>query len=99
MTKDEIRRRINEALPRLTVYDRVKRVSLFGSQLHQTAAGESDIDLLVEFSMPVGYFDLVGMEQDLEKSLGQRVDLVTPASLSTYFRADVLREAELLYEQ
>ena len=99
MNKEEIRRRINETLPRLPIHDRVKRVSLFGSQLHQSASGESDIDLLVEFSAPVGYFDLVGMEQDLGKSLGQRVDLVTPGSLSKFFRADVLREAELLYER
>ncbi len=97
--KDEIQRRVVEALPRLPRHDQVKRISLFGSHLKATPAEESDIDLLVEFSVPVGYFDLIGMEQGLEKSLGKRVDLVTPESLSKFFRADVLREAEPIYER
>lgn len=77
----------------------MKRISLFGSHLKATSTEESDIDLLVEFSAPVGYFDFVGMEQGLAKSLGKRVDLVTPESLSRFFRADVLQEAEPIYER
>lgn len=99
MQKDEIQRRVLETLPRLPAHDRVKRISLFGSHLKATPTEESDIDLLVEFSAPVGYFDLVGMEKSLEESLGKRVDLVTPAALSKFFRSDVLREAELIYER
>lgn len=99
MNKEEIRRRVRETLPRLPIHDRVKRVSLFGSHARQAETNDSDIDLLVEFSTPVGYFDLVGMERGLEKSLGKRVDLVTPESLSKFFRADVLQEAEPIYER
>ncbi|MDP3685439.1 MAG: nucleotidyltransferase family protein [bacterium] len=99
MTKEEIQQRFREVLPTLPHADHLKKVALFGSHLHRAAGPESDIDLLVEFSKPVSYFQLSRMEQHLTNALGSRVDLVSSASLSPYFRTDVLREAESLYEQ
>ncbi len=78
--------------------DKVRRVALFGSRLHGTAKSKSDVDLLIEFTKPVGYFTLASMERTLSEAIGAPVDLVTPKSLSKYFRDEVLREAEPLYE-
>lgn len=99
MTKEEIRQRVRAAFPTLPHRERVKRIALFGSHLRGDASSQSDVDLFVELSEPIGMFELVGIQFHLERSLGRSVDLLTPAALSKYFREDVLREAEVLYEQ
>jgi uncharacterized protein len=79
---------------------RIRKLSLFGSQLKGTARPESDVDLLVEFLPGVTptYFDLANIEIELSKLLGgSKVDLRTPAELSRHFRDQVLREAEEQY--
>lgn len=77
----------------------MRRISLFGSRVRGMEREGSDIDLLVEFSSPVSLLELVGMELELQERLHRKVDLRTPQGLSKYFREDVLREAEPLYEQ
>jgi predicted nucleotidyltransferase len=52
----------------------------------------SDVDLLVEFNRPVGYFGLFALQNYLEKLLGCPVDLGTPDSLKPYIRERVMRE-------
>ena len=98
MKKEDIQERLLAALPTLPHRELVKRISLFGSYLHGKATPESDVDLLVELTEPVGLFDFVSMQFHLERSLGRRVDLLTPEALSKYFRQKVLEEAETLYE-
>ena len=79
---------------------RIRKLSLFGSQLKGTARPDSDVDLLVEFlpdARPT-YFDLANIEIELSVLLdGRKVDLRTPAELSRYFRDQVQRESEELY--
>lgn len=57
--------------------------------------------MLVEFDagVTVGLINLAGMEIELSKILGRKVDLRTPAELSRYFRQEVLRSAEVQYAQ
>lgn len=78
----------------------IRKLSLFGSQLHGTARPDSDIDLLVEFypdRIP-GLFALAGMEMELSEMLdGKKIDLRTPMCLSRYFRDQVVSEAALQY--
>jgi len=40
-----------------------------------------------------GLLDIAGMEIELAKMIGRKVDLRTPAELSRYFRDDVLEKA------
>ena len=79
---------------------RIRKLSLFGSQLKGTARPDSDVDLLVEFlpdARPT-YFDLANIEIELSALLdGRKVDLRTPAELSRYFRHQVQCESEALY--
>lgn len=77
----------------------IRRLSLFGSQLKGTAKRGSDVDLLVEFEpehIP-GLLGIAGMEIELSKLLGRKVDLRTPQDLSRYFRDEVVRTAEVQY--
>ena len=61
---------------------------------------ESDIDVLVEFEADrsPGYFEFVGMKEELSALLGRTVDLRTPGSLSPYFRNQVVRESVPLHD-
>ena len=80
----------------------IRKLSLFGSQLHGTARPDSDIDLLVEFDpdrIP-GLFKIAEMEFELSDMLGgKKVDLRTPEDLSRYFRKTVVQEAAVQYAQ
>ncbi|MCX6033617.1 MAG: nucleotidyltransferase family protein [Chloroflexi bacterium] len=67
----------------------VKSLSLFGSVARDTATATSDVDLLVEFDRPVGYFGLFALQDYLEKLLGCPVDLGTSDSLKPYIRERV----------
>src|SRR5438034_1241370 len=79
----------------------IRKLSLFGSILTPRFSSESDVDLLVEFETgeSPSYFDLAGMEQELSKAIGRRVDLRTPNELSRYFRDQVLASAAVQYER
>jgi predicted nucleotidyltransferase len=68
-------------------------LSVFGSVARGEARPESDVDLLVEFSAPVGLFEFVRLRRFLEEILGARVDLVTPDALKPQLKQAVLREA------
>ena len=67
-----------------------KSLSLFGSAARNEAASNSDVDLLVEFNRPVGYFGLFALQEHLEKLLGCSVDLGTPDSLKPYMRDRIM---------
>ena len=70
----------------------VKSLQLFGSVARDDATSTSDVDLLVEFNRPVGYFGLFALQDYLEKLLGCPVDLGTPDSLKPYIKERVMGE-------
>jgi uncharacterized protein len=76
----------------------IRKLALFGSVLRDDFGPESDIDVLVEFEPDagVGFFELYDMEEELSRLFGGRnVEIMTPRSLSKYFRDSVLRRAEV----
>ncbi len=92
MTLQEALRRLagqEDALRRF----KVRSLSVFGSVARGDARQDSDIDLLVEFTEPVGLFEFARLQRFLEAVLEARVDLVTPAALRESMRDDILREA------
>lgn len=56
---------------------------MFGSVLREDFGPDSDVDVLVAFSMEAKHslFDLVRKEDELRAILGRRVDLVTRRSV------------------
>ena len=98
MGSDEIKETIRSCVRKMPQRDNVRKISLFGSYFREEEKPDSDIDLLIELENPVGYFELVRMQDALEKSLGHKVDLVEAEALSKYFRSKVLAEAKALYE-
>ena len=71
----------------------VKSLALFGSAARGEARQDSDVDLLVEFSRPVGLFHFMEVKEFLEEVLGRRVDLVNPDALKPQLREAILEEA------
>jgi hypothetical protein len=78
----------------------IKKLSLFGSYLHNEYNEESDVDLLVEFNdnTTYGLLDVARIERELSEIIGKKVDLRTPEELSKYFRDQVVNEADVKYE-
>ena len=90
-TRAEIERALREALPLLTARFHVKRIGIFGSYARGEQTEASDIDILVEFSAPIGW-EIVDVRDYLEQLLGLRVDLVTIPALKPQYRDRVLGE-------
>jgi len=53
---------------------------------------ESDVDILVEFSKPVGFFKFIDLEDYLSNILKRKVDLVTNKSLKPAIKDQILKE-------
>lgn len=75
---------------------KVKKIAVFGSYIHNEAKKFNDIDFLVVFQKNADLLDQVGLKLDLEALIKQKVDVVTPNSLSKHFRQKVMTEAVYL---
>ncbi len=71
----------------------VKSLSVFGSVARGEAGSSSDVDILVEFERPVGYFAYMDLKDYLEKLLQRHVDLATHGALKRQLRDRILSEA------
>jgi uncharacterized protein len=68
--------RLQRSKERLFQKYALKSMALFGSYARNEARKESDIDILVEFSKPVG-FEFIDLAVELEEMLEHKVDLVS----------------------
>lgn len=92
MKQDDVLQILKQKNAEMATQFGVKTLSLFGSVARDEANSSSDIDLLVEFNRPVGYFGLFALQDYLEKLLGCSVDLGTPDSLKPYVRERIQGE-------
>ena len=70
----------------------VNTIGVFGSFSRGDERGGSDIDMLVEFSKPVGFFKFIELEEFLGKLTGKKVDLVTKKALKPAIKNEILQE-------
>ena len=70
----------------------VKSLAVFGSFTRGEEKPDSDMDILVEFSRPVGFFTFLDLEQHLSDKLGVKVDLVTKTALKPKIGKRILHE-------
>ena len=80
--KDSIKEIIRKEYPYLKNHFSIKRIGLFGSFATETTQKNSDVDLLVEFTAPIG-FKFMALAEYLENKLGRKVDILTPDGLKT----------------
>lgn len=89
---NEIKNSINLNSDYLSNKYNVKELGVFGSVARGQNNHSSDIDLLVEFSEPIGLFKFIELENYLSKLLGKKVDLVSKKALKAAIKDDVLNE-------
>ena len=77
--------------PMLAQRFHVRRLGYFGSFATGQPRPDSDVDVLVEFSQPLGW-EFFELEEVLENALQRRVDVVTVEALKTQLRAKILAE-------
>jgi predicted nucleotidyltransferase len=73
--------RIRQAKPALMKQYGLSSIGLFGSAVRGDWGQDSDLDILVEFSRPVG-MEFIELADALESLTGRRVDLVSRRGLS-----------------
>lgn len=70
----------------------LKRIGVFGSHATGNNTPKSDVDILVEYSRTVDFFEFLDLKEHLENLLGKKVDLVTKRALKPYMKKDVLNQ-------
>ena len=89
----EYARILREHMPDLERDYGVASLALFGSYVRGEEQEGSDLDVLVDFSRPIGMFGLVATERYMSEILGVRVDLVTRPTLRRRIGRAILEEA------
>jgi len=90
---NEIKKELKGLEPLLKERFKVKRIAIFGSYLRNKQKLSSDLDILVEFSEPIGLFSFVDLENFLAQKLGIKVDLVMKDALKLRIKNKIIQEA------
>ena len=90
---------LDKIIPVLKQYP-IKKAAMFGSYAREEQNADSDLDILLEFSEPIG-LRYGSLYLDLKETLPVPVGLLTIAGLeeqSEYFKESVSRDMEVFYE-
>ncbi len=87
----EIEKTLKKHKPFLRKKFKVKRIGVFGSVARGEESERSDVDILVEFSEPIGW-EFIDLKEFLEKELDREVDLVTVKALKSQLKDKILEE-------
>ena len=75
---------------------KVSELGIFGSYVKGEQNENSDLDILVEYSDKIGFFDLLHLEEELSALAGIKVDLVMKSNLKKYIGRRILKEVQYL---
>jgi hypothetical protein len=75
---------------------KVKEIGIFGSYLRGKAKEDSDLDVLVEFEEPIGFFKFLELEEYLSNLIGIKVDLVSKKALKPHIGKYILQEVVII---
>jgi len=92
MQRDAILETLRQHMGEIRAFG-VSRLAVFGSISRGEERNDSDLDVLVEFSEPVGLFRFMSLQRYLEGLVGRSVDLATPEALRPEMRDAILAEA------
>lgn len=87
----ELEKRLREIKPVIEDKYNVRRIGYFGSFARDEQTSQSDVDLLVEFSVTPGW-EFADLKMYLEEQLQHEVDLVTSSALRPQMRESVLSQ-------
>jgi predicted nucleotidyltransferase len=81
LTKVDVLQTLRENFPYLNSEFGVKKIGIFGSFAKGSPDESSDVDIVVEFEKSIG-LRFVELSEYLEKILGRKADVLTPAGIS-----------------
>ena len=79
-------------LPEIRKRYHVTALGVFGSYVRGEQRRKSDLDVLVEFSQAPTFLQFLGLEEELSKVLGVKVDLVMKKALKPAIGRRILAE-------
>jgi predicted nucleotidyltransferase len=91
---EEIKIKLEQQKPKLSQKYPIKTLGIFGSYARNEATEDSDVDVLVEFSEPVG-LEIVDLALELEALFDTKVDLVSRKAIKSRMMPYV--ERDLIY--
>lgn len=98
LSTTDIENKLQEIRPVLVDKFHVSKIGYFGSYGNGQPTNKSDIDLLVEFSQPVGW-EFFTLEKFLEEEFGIPVDLVTKNALKERIKETILNQVIYIWNQ
>jgi len=91
-TLEEMKKVIRKHMKELKEKYGVKEIGIFGSYVRGEARAESDVDILVDFERPIGFFKFLELEEYLSSLMGKKVDLVSRKALKPHIGKNILEE-------
>jgi len=89
-----IQKKLQQIKPELALKYNVSSIGLFGSVVRNDFTNESDIDIVVDFSQPIG-IEFIDLANELEILFSRKVDLVSKNGIKPdYMR---LIQSEIVY--
>lgn len=74
----------------------IKQIGVFGSYVRNEQTEKSDIDILVDFSVPISLFEFIDLEEELSNLLNIKVDLVYRKALKPHIGKHIIEEVQLV---
>lgn len=93
-TLQEIQSKLTQLRPKISEKYYVSSLGLFGSVTRSDFSESSDIDIIVEFSKPVG-MEFIDLAEELESYLNRKVDLVSRKGIKAKYFKTI--ETEIIY--
>jgi uncharacterized protein len=87
----DIETQLQKLKPVLSDKFHVSKIGYFGSYATGRQTDKSDLDLLVEFSQPIGW-EFFTLEKFLEQEFGLSIDLVTKDALKDRIKRPILNQ-------
>lgn len=95
LTQSDIEQKLKSLKPILAQKFSVNKIGYFGSFAEQKQNESSDLDILVEFSSPIGW-QFFSLEKFLEQHFGLEVDLVTTNALKKRLKDSILKQVKYI---
>ncbi|MCD6010522.1 MAG: nucleotidyltransferase family protein [Flavipsychrobacter sp.] len=89
-----IQNTLKQLMPGLVSRYHISSLGLFGSVVRSDFSSQSDIDIMVDFSKPIG-IAFIDLANELELRLNRRVDLVSKKGIKPAYFSKI--EQEIVY--
>jgi predicted nucleotidyltransferase len=91
MKRDDNFELLKKKIVKILKKNKIKRAGIFGSYARGEQKKNSDIDILIKLSKPLG-FGFVGIKFELEDALKKKVDLVTYNAIHPKLKNSILKD-------